>query len=77
MNIDERVICKVKDKLNINSEVSIVDDLSSFGLDSFGSIDLILDLEDEFNITFESEDLFIDNISTLEKIIDLIKRKIL
>ncbi|MFF2154429.1 acyl carrier protein [Paenibacillus chitinolyticus] len=76
MNIEEIVVNKIKEKLNINSNLLPNDDLNSFGLDSLGSIDLILELEDEFDITFESEDLFIDNISTPEKIIKLIRGKL-
>jgi acyl carrier protein len=43
-------------------------ELSEFGLDSFELMKLIILIETEFEIQFETSDLLFENFSTIEKI---------
>lgn len=74
MGIYERlkaVIYRVSnsDSFTITKNTNLVDDL---GFDSVSIVSLIVEIEDEFNIVLEDEDLEIDllsNVGTLENII--------
>lgn len=57
----------VADGLNEDS------DLQGLGLDSMTCVELVVNLEDEYGITVEEEDLLVENMSTialLEKLIE-------
>jgi D-alanine--poly(phosphoribitol) ligase subunit 2 len=61
------------------SEFSKLDDntdLREHGLDSISSIELIVMLENEFNICVDDDDLLIDNFNTMEKLIGLLEKYI-
>lgn len=48
--------------------------LDSKLVDSFGLLQLIADLEQEFNVNISTEDMTTQNFSTISAITDLIKR---
>jgi len=50
------------------------EDLRSIGLNSLSSIELVVKLEEEFNISISDEDLIIDNVSTINNIEALLKK---
>jgi acyl carrier protein len=52
------------------------DDLRDIGLNSLTSVELIVKLEEEFNITVEDDDLLLESVSTIEKIISLLDKYI-
>lgn len=76
----------MKDKiLQILSEVLKVEEnelmqfdenveLMYWGLDSLNAIEVIVMLEDSFNISIDDEDLLIDNINTVNKLIALVEK---
>ncbi len=57
------------EKINIDS------DLLELGLDSLNAIEVIVNLESEFDIEVEDEDLMIDNLSTIDLLCNLIKNR--
>lgn len=50
-------------------------DLVEYGLDSINAIELIVRLEEEFEIEVDDDDLLIDNINTINKLISIIESK--
>lgn len=50
------------------------EDLVELGLDSLNAIEVIVNLESEFNIQVEDEDLLLNNISTIEKLQKLVEK---
>jgi acyl carrier protein len=52
------------------------DDLRSIGLNSVTSIELIVRMEQEFNINILDEDLIMENVSSIDNIIQLLKKYI-
>jgi acyl carrier protein len=49
-------------------------DLREHGLDSISSIELIVMLEDHYNISVDDDDLLIDNFNTVEKLVKLMEK---
>lgn len=75
MSIEEKVREIVIDKLNVTAEqvtdeASFVDDL---GADSLDQAELVLALEDEFNLQISDKDS--ESISTVGAAIDYIKKQ--
>ena len=58
LKVDDSVLSKIGDD----------EDLCSYGLNSIGSIQLIVLLEEEYGIEFEDVDLMIDKVNTIDKI---------
>lgn len=65
----------VRVELNINGELQNHEDLTTYGLDSMITVKLIVEFEEAFDITFEDEDLLVNNFVTISKITSLIKKR--
>ena len=55
-------------------EINIEDPLSSIGIDSLKSVELIVALEDGLNIRFDDSDLDPGKLSTIKSVIDLVEK---
>lgn len=51
-------------------------DLYERGLNSLNSIEFLVDIEDEFDITFEEDELQIQNVKTIKSFVEVINAKI-
>lgn len=71
-NINE-IETLVKEKLNVN-EIDRNATLATYGLDSLDVVEFILELEDKFNISFETEET--QNIKTIGDLLDLVEKKL-
>ncbi|WHX50794.1 acyl carrier protein [Paenibacillus woosongensis] len=72
---------KVQEKLiqilGIDSDQTLHEvNLSLLGLDSMKSVQLIVELEELFDITYNDEELIFDNFSTFQLIVDRVKEKV-
>lgn len=63
----------VKKKLK-NKEIRPEDSLKSLGLDSLDKADIMIRIEDEFNIEFTEDEM--SSIDTVAKLIDTIENKL-
>ena len=63
----------IKEKLNI-AEIDRNARIATYGLDSLDVVEFLLDLEDRFNITFDSNET--KGIKTVGELLDLINKKI-
>ena len=79
MNIEQKlknIIAKVAtqdvDAGNITEETILTSDL---GYDSVQIIELIVELENEFNIEIDDDDLEIENLTIYNKLHEMIERK--
>lgn len=63
----------VKKKLK-NKEIRPKDSLKSLGLDSLDKADIMIRIEDEFNIEFTEDEM--SSIDTVAKLIDTIESKL-
>jgi acyl carrier protein len=50
-------------------------DIFSLGLDSINAMSLIFNLQDTFEVKFETNEISFDNFQTVTKIVELIERK--
>lgn len=66
----------VKKVLEKEIDIDMNDDLTGIGLDSVVFVELILTLEETYSINFNEEEETIGNFSTINKIVDLIDRKL-
>lgn len=53
-------------------EIYNADDLCAHGLNSLNAIEMIVYVEEEFNVYISEEDLYIDNFNTIEKVIQMV-----
>ena len=58
-----------------NAEIDENDDLIDLGLDSFNCIQLIVLLEDTYSIEFNDDDLSLETVSSVSKIVDYILKQ--
>ncbi len=79
MTIDQKlkeIILKIAtqdtDINNINEETILTDDI---GYDSIEIIELIVELESEFNIEIDDDDLEIENLIIYKKLYKMVKKK--
>lgn len=49
-------------------------DLTGLGLDSMTCVEIVVNLEEEFGITVEEEDLLVENMSTIALLEDLVEK---
>jgi len=56
------------------SDISEGDTLSSIGIDSLKSVELIIAFENEFNITFDISDLDPSKLQTVGSIVELVEK---
>ncbi|ATF15816.1 hypothetical protein A616_28855 [Brevibacillus brevis X23] len=75
--IESAIKKEVSEILNLTEVVDPQQDLRDIGLDSMGTMELIVGLEKLFHINFEDEELLISNFTTIEGIKKLINSKLL
>ncbi|MEO3944716.1 acyl carrier protein [Gorillibacterium sp. CAU 1737] len=50
--------------------------LGALGLDSINCMDIVVNLEEEFGIVFEDEELLLDNLNTVGKLRSVVETKL-
>lgn len=61
-------------KLNVNKEINDNDDLINLGLDSLKAIEIVVSIEEKFQIEIDDEDLLVDNFASINCIENLIEK---
>lgn len=59
---------------SVTNETLASSDLMVLGMNSIMAIQIIVLLESEFNIEFDDEDLLLENVDSIEKIVNLVKK---
>lgn len=59
---------------SVTDETLASSDLMVLGMNSIMAIQIIVLLESEFNIEFDDEDLLLENVDSIEKIVNLVKK---
>lgn len=80
MDIKEKIIeCIVMVlKVDIDSIKNLSEDksLRLVGMDSLNSVDIIVNIEQELNISFNDNELIMDNIDTMGKLVKIAGQKL-
>ena len=68
----------IRPMLELDESYELEDDcdLVALGLDSMKSVNLIVDIEEHFNIMFDDEELLLDNFKTISNIVNRISSKL-
>lgn len=64
----------ILDVKNLNIADDVI--LTAYGIDSMKSVNLIIELEEIFNIEFEDDDMLFENFSTIQKIISMVSSRL-
>lgn len=73
----EIIINIINDNLALKEEVKESTNLSNLSLDSLSFINALVTIEEVFSITFNDEELNIDNFKNVSDLVNLVKRKVL
>ena len=68
-----KILNEIAERFNIK-EISMDTSLNDLGLDSLDVAEFLLDLEDKYNISFESDEM--QKVTTLQSLTDLIDSKV-
>ncbi|SDD05619.1 Acyl carrier protein [Paenibacillus sp. UNCCL117] len=65
-------------KLGDERQESLSDDhpLTAEGMDSINCVDMVLRLEEQFDVVFGDEELLLDNLNTIGKLSSIIEQKL-
>lgn len=77
-NIEEKLREIINKHVETNIDVltmPIDENLFSVGMDSVSAIKIIVEIEDEFNFEIEDDELSMNNLTTIEKIVAFIESK--
>lgn len=67
---------KLQDILGMSGyDFSLSEPLADRGLDSLRSVQLIVELEELFDVTFDDDELLFENFATLDRISQMLGRK--
>ena len=73
----EIIINIINDNIALKEEVKENTNLSNLSLDSLSFINALVTIEEVFSITFNDEELNIDNFKNVSDLVNLVKRKVL
>ncbi|GBF75586.1 hypothetical protein PA598K_04004 [Paenibacillus sp. 598K] len=77
LSTEIEILSKVKEVLVVEErEINLKENLGAIGLDSMKSVQLIVELEELFNISFDDEELMFENFSTIQKITTMVNEKL-
>ena len=73
----EIIVNIIKDNLALKEEVKENTNLSNLSLDSLSFINTLVTIEEVFSITFNDEELNINNFKNVSELVNLVQRKVL
>ena len=73
----EIIVNIIKDNLAIKEEVKENTNLINLSLDSLSFINTLVTIEEVFSITFNDEELNINNFKNVSELVNLVQRKVL
>lgn len=73
---EERVLELVRTRSFMGNEVKREDEFSTIGINSIDLVDLIVSIEDEFQICFNDSILNVERFRTVEDVIELVNNQL-
>ncbi len=74
--IENIILTVLKIDPEIIKELSPDESLNRIGVDSVNFIEIVISLEEEFNIAFEDDELLLQNLNTINKLKNIISNKL-
>lgn len=75
-NTEERILELVRTRSFMGNEVKKEDEFSTIGINSIDLVDLIVSIEDEFQICFSDSILNVERFKSVEDIIELVNSQL-
>lgn len=75
--MNEKIIEILVNVLDLEGDSQMIgedDDLTEIGLNSLNAIEIVVNLESEFDIQVDDDDLLIDNLASVKLLRELIER---
>lgn len=74
----EKIVNEIKKLVNNGTDANITEETSlvELGIDSLMTVELVLGLEDAFNIQFNDSDLEMENLRNVRDIVNLVNKYI-
>ena len=72
--VREKIVRCVKKLSNVDVDIEQTTSLNVYGIDSLKRVQLVIELEAEFDFAFNDEDLTQQNFETIENIQNLLER---
>lgn len=76
LNITNSVIRIVKSQFNSSDELNTVYSLEKMGMDSLQCMRIVIQLETEFSIEIEGDDLLLENFRNIHTIAELVNKRL-
>lgn len=80
MNIREKITdcigMVLKMEVSDIKKMSGAHSLRLIGMDSLNCVDIVVSIEQEFGICFDDEELLMDNIDTIDKLVNIVTAKV-
>lgn len=74
--IENIILTVLKIEPEIIKELSPDETLNRIGVDSVNFIEIVISIEEEFNIAFEDDELLLQNLNTINKLKSIISNKL-
>lgn len=71
-DVKERVLGIVRERSFMGDEVKKEDEFSAIGINSIDIVDVIVEIEDEFGISFNDSALNVEKFRTIENVIEMV-----
>lgn len=75
--IIERIMTIVSSIINLEESINPSSNLNEYGINSMKQMEIIVNIEMEFDFEFSDEDLLMTNFETIDKIVLLLEQKYL
>ncbi len=75
--IIERIMAIVSSIINLDESINPSSNLNEYGINSMKQMEIIVNIEMEFDFEFLDEDLLMTNFETIDKIVLLLEQKYL
>jgi acyl carrier protein len=74
--ITDRVRGELATLINVGPSLANTDQLAEHGLDSLRSVEVTLNLEDAFGLTFGDDEISVENFASIETIVNLLDKRL-
>ena len=74
--MDKKIIAQIKNACALKEKITLKSKFTELSIDSLSFIELIVRIEDEFNITFSDDELDINLYPSVKEFINLVKGKV-
>ena len=76
MSIEREILMLIKSACAGNEQITVADKWKDLSIDSLSFVELVVNIEDRFNVSFIDEELSIHNWKTVNDMVCAVQRKL-